>query len=236
MTPAAPFASPPPSAPPAPWVVYGWWVLAAVAVSLLLLVPNALVASVDFRERNGLGYQITSLLLIGANILLPAVAQGLVIGRALPIPWWAWTTFTAVAALFVTLLRWGGNLLLTTVARDESPVTLGFLFFGLSLVTAILGGLVVGAAQAWLLHPHTRPAALWAGAVVVAYLINGLAASLGVQAVIQVVEALGRDVPIAPLVGVSQTGVGFIEAIMSAIFTGFALVYLLYHRRAPQPA
>ena len=234
----APFYPSAPTAWPAPdpWVVYRWWVLAAIAVSLVLLVPNALVASVDFTERNGFGYQLVSLLLIVASILLPAVAQGLIIGRALPIPWWAWAAVTAVTALIVAALRWGGSTALTTLARDESPITLGMLFLGLSCGAAILGGLLVGVAQAWLLHPHTRPAALWVAATTGIYVLNALASSLGVQGVIQVVDALRFDVPVAPLVGLASTGVGFIEAIMSAILSGFALVYLLRHRRAPDSA
>jgi hypothetical protein len=208
-------------------------VLAAIAVSLLLVVPNALVASVDFADRGGVGYTLVALLLAGANILLPAAAQGLVIGRALPIPWWTWAAVTAVAAGIVAALQWGGSTALTTLARGESPVTLGMLYFALGLVTAILGGLIVGAAQAWLLRPHTAPATLWVGVVAVTYVLNFLAASLGVQGVIQLADALRLDVPVAPLVGLATTGAGFIQAILSAVLTGFALVYLLRRRRTP---
>ena len=233
----APFYPSSPSARPAPdpWVVYRWWVLAAIAVSVLLVVPNALLASVDFRDRNGAGYGLAALLLAAANILLPALAQGLVIGRALPIPWGTWAAVTAVAAGIVAALQWGGGAALSTIGPRESPITMGMLFFGVSLTIAILGGLLVGAAQAWLLHPHTRPAALWVAAIFGTYLLNYLASSLGVQGMIQVADAARLDLPIAALVGLTTTCAGFISAIMTAILTGFALVYLLRRRRAPGP-
>jgi hypothetical protein len=218
-----------------PWTLFGAWIALQAAIAAAAGCGAVLLSLPPFERYDTTLYQLVSLALIGATVCAIAAAQAAVIARAFPIRPVAWAGATAAALLTAALISAVLNTAITRLTTRLDTTTIDGLFFLKTLIVAAVGCLILGGVQTILLAPHTTAPLLWFAATALARLITGPGSALLTSALITIILANTRSVSPFPIIGGINAVINFLNALLTAVLTGLALVYLLHHPR-PTPA